>query len=156
VSENWDAEWVFRQHAPRVRAYLSAAGAPDADDLLGDVFVSITRAVPKFRGTEDELRSWVFAIARNRLRDEFRQRSRRSLPVRRTPEIAPSSDEPFDDTLMTALWSLTDEQREVVVLRFVADLSVEAVARMTDRSEGAVKSLQHRALATLGRFLDDA
>lgn len=155
-------ETVFRQHGPRVRSYLLAAGASEADDLLSDVFVSITRNLPKFRGTDDELRAWIFSIARNRLRDEFRRRQRRD---RRQPasgstpdvasDVAAAPESLLDPGLVTALRSLTEEQREVVVLRFVADLSLEDVARMTGRSAGAVKSLQHRALASLGRLLDE-
>jgi RNA polymerase sigma-70 factor (ECF subfamily) len=101
----------------------------------------------------------VFAIARNRLRDEFRRRHRRNRPHARadaTREIAAEPDAPFDPALVAALRVLTDEQREVVVLRFVADLSLEDVARLTDRTEGAVKSLQHRALSRLGGLLDGA
>jgi RNA polymerase sigma-70 factor (ECF subfamily) len=55
----------------------------------------------------------------------------------------------MDPALVAALDTLTPDQREVVVLRFVADLSLEAVAALTDRAPGAVKSLQHRALRNL-------
>ena len=67
------------------------------------------------------------------------------MPDRPAPEAA----EPFDPDLVAALGDLTPDQREVVVLRFVADLPLEAVAAITGRPVGAVKSLQHRALAQL-------
>ena len=57
----------------------------------------------------------------------------------------------FDPDLLAALDQLTEDQREVVVLRFVADLSLEAVAKLTRRKVGAVKALQHRALENLSR-----
>jgi len=60
--------------------------------------------------------------------------------------------EPFDPELVAALLALTPDQREVVTLRFVADLSLEDVAAMTGRSVGATKALQHRALAALSEI----
>ena len=62
-------------------------------------------------------------------------------------------NEPFDPGLHNALLQLTPDQREVVTLRFVADLAIEEVARITGRPVGAVKSLQHRALRTLASAL---
>ena len=61
----------------------------------------------------------------------------------------PEPWEPIDPALVSAIGRLTPDQREVVVLRFVADLPIEAVARITGRTTGAVKALQHRALAQL-------
>jgi RNA polymerase sigma-70 factor (ECF subfamily) len=64
--------------------------------------------------------------------------------------------EPLDPALLAALASLTPDQREVVLLRFVADLSLEDVANVTKRNVGAVKALQHRGLENLGRILPSA
>jgi RNA polymerase sigma-70 factor (ECF subfamily) len=61
--------------------------------------------------------------------------------------------EPVDPALVAALASLTPDQREVVLLRFVADLSLDDVAKLTRRKVGAVKALQHRGLENLGRIL---
>ena len=69
-------------------------------------------------------------------------------PVLDTGE-APPPDDPFAAELVAALAALSLDQREVVVLRFVGDLSLEAVARITGRTVGAVKALQHRALESL-------
>jgi RNA polymerase sigma-70 factor (ECF subfamily) len=67
--------------------------------------------------------------------------------------VAPAPNEPLDAGLHDALLQLTPEQREVVTLRFVADLAIEEVARITGRPAGAVKSLQHRALRVLASAL---
>jgi DNA-directed RNA polymerase specialized sigma24 family protein len=67
--------------------------------------------------------------------------------------MAPAPNEPLDPTLHDALLQLTPDQREIVTLRFVADLSIEEVARITGRPTGAVKSLQHRALRVLASAL---
>jgi RNA polymerase sigma-70 factor (ECF subfamily) len=68
----------------------------------------------------------------------------------------PAPNEPFDAALHDALLQLTPDQREVVTLRFVADLAIEEVARITRRPTGAVKSLQHRALRVLAAALTTA
>jgi RNA polymerase sigma-70 factor (ECF subfamily) len=147
-------EAVFRRYAAAVHNYLRAAAAADSEDLLSDVFVDVMRGLERFQGDEDALRRWVFTIAHHRLVDEHRRRVRRRhlLLTHAQLRVAPP-DEPLDPALVTALGALTADQREVVVLRFVADLSLETVAAMTNRPEGAVKSLQHRALRNLAAAL---
>ena len=150
-------EDVFRRYAAAVRNYLRAAGATDSEDLLSDVFIDVMRGLERFRGDEDALRRWVFTIAHHRLVDEHRRRARRRKLVRAQTQMrVVPPDEPIDPALVSALDALTPDQREVIVLRFVADLSLETVAEMTNRPEGAVKSLQHRALRNLAFNLDPA
>jgi RNA polymerase sigma-70 factor (ECF subfamily) len=153
-SETFTLDATFRALGPAVRGYLRSAGAEDADDVLGEVFVGVARGIRRFEGDEDALRRWVFTIAYRCLVDERRSRSRRARLLHRSqPKDAPAPDEPFDPELVRALHCLTPEQREVVTLRFVADLSIDEVARITGRPSGAVKSLQHRALRQLGQLL---
>jgi RNA polymerase sigma-70 factor (ECF subfamily) len=134
-----------------VHGYLRSQ-TPDADDVLSEVFVRVARALSRFDGNDAALRRWVFTIAHNCLVDDQRRRTRRRRLQQRTP-IAGSVDapaDPFDPALAAALGGLTPDQREVVTLRFIADLSIEDVAEVTGRPLGAVKSLQHRALHNLG------
>ena len=147
---------VYRRLAPAVLGYLRAQRAPDPEDLLGEVFLQVARDLPRFRGDEDAQRRWVFTIAHNRLLDARRRQSRRPAPAYGPlPDVAsPPAPDPLDPELVEALASLTPEQREVVVLRFVADLSLDDVARVTKRKVGAVKALQHRALEMLSRRLE--
>lgn len=146
---------MYRRHAQGVLAYLRGQGADDAEDLLGEVFLQVARSLPRFRGDDEDLRRWLFTIARNRLIDDRRRRARRprtadaAVPDRPAP--APLAA--LDPELIGALAQLTPDQREVVVLRYVADLSLADVAEVTRRSAGAVKSLQHRALEQLARTL---
>ena len=152
-----DAGDVYRQLAPAVLGYLRAQRVPEPDDLLGEVFVQVARSLPRFGGDGDEdLRRWVFTIARNRVIDDSRRRARRArlrglVPI--TEETGRPED-PFDPDLLRAMGVLTPEQREVVALRFIADLSLEDVARITRRTRGAVKAMQARGLANLARALD--
>lgn len=150
-----DAATAYLAYAASVRGYLRGQGVPDADDLLSEVFLHVARSLPRFRGTDDEVRRWIFTIARNRLVDDYRRRSRRPKLARAdvAEREAPGEEEPIDPELVAALAQLTPEQREVVVLRFVGDLSLEDVAAITQRSVGAVKSMQHRALGELARIV---
>jgi RNA polymerase sigma-70 factor, ECF subfamily len=148
-----DGDEIFRRLGGAVHGYLRAAGAVASEDLLGDVFVAVVRGLEDFSGDDDALRRWVFTIAHHRLVDERRRIARvRRFTIRPDAPASPPA-EPFDPALEGALNLLTPEQREVVVLRFVADLSLETVASMTGRTVGAVKALQHRALVRLQRAL---
>ena len=147
---------VFAALGPAVLGYLRSAGADDSEDVLSEVFVRVARGLGRFRGDDHDLRRWVFTIAHNCLMDEHRRRSRHRLVIQTLGSVeptAPAPHEPFDPTLHAALLQLTPDQREVVTLRFVADLAIEEVARITGRPTGAVKSLQHRALRVLASAL---
>jgi RNA polymerase sigma-70 factor (ECF subfamily) len=150
-----DAAGAYRAFAPAVLAFLRSQRAPDPEDLLGEVFLHVARSIHRFRGDDDDLRRWVFTIARNRLIDERRRRARR--PLERWGEVperaALDTADVIDPALVAALDQLTPEQREVILLRFVADLSLAEVAEITGRDVGAVKSMQHRARAQLARTL---
>ena len=145
---------AYRALAPAVLGYLRSQRVADPEDVLGEVFLHVARDVHRFSGDDAALRRWVFSIAHNRSMDAHRKAKRdRSTPDpeavegRAAPVGAPS--EPLDPELIAALATLSDEQREVVVLRFVADLPLEAVAKITKRSPGAVKAMQHRAMDNL-------
>ncbi len=128
----------------------------DAEDLTGDVFVNVARGISKFRGDDDAFRRWVFTIAHHRLIDEYRRVGRSAeTTMADVPEV-PSSMTPLaDEELITALATLTDEQRQVVTLRFLADLSLRDVAKIIDKRPGAVKMLQARGLGALKTALKE-
>ena len=150
-----DAGEVYRAYGASVRGYLRGQRVEDPDDLLGEVFYQVARSLSGFEGNHDDLRRWVFTIARNRVIDDRRRRSRRPRTVAlgaHDAEVAGPADP--DDELLAAIGALTEDQREVVALRFIADLSLEDVAHLTNRTVGATKSMQHRALEQLSRRLD--
>ncbi len=144
------ADEVYNALAPAVLGYFRSHGIRDAEDLTGDVFVKVTENLSRFRGTEAALRRWVFTIAHNRLIDQFR-RAGHSIITAEFDDFSLSvvESDPLDPALIRAISELTDEQREVVVLRFVADLPLRDVARITGRRTGAVKMAQARGLAAL-------
>ena len=145
---------MYEQLAPAVLGYLRSHGAADPEALTGDVFVAVTERLAGFRGDDAALRRWVFTIAHHRHVDDVRRRTRRPEVLVDTPVDSAAEDAaPFDAVLVAALGRLTTEQREVVALRFVADLSIADVARITGRRAGAVKMLQARGLEALARDL---
>jgi RNA polymerase sigma factor (sigma-70 family) len=159
------AEWawtaLYRSLAPAVLGYLRAHGAADPEDLLQETFVAAVRAVHSFEGNEDNFRSWIFVIAHRRLLDERRHHTRH--PVYPTPseklerEGGDVEDEALawveTERVRALLAELPDAQREVVVLRVTANMSMEEIAQVIGRSRGAVKQLQRRGLATLARLI---
>jgi RNA polymerase sigma-70 factor (ECF subfamily) len=146
---------IYKLLAGPVMGYLRAQRVPDPEDVAGEVFLQVARDLHRFQGDDDALRRWVFTIAHHRMVDTHRRRVRRPTVANvELPEQAePPPEDPFDPELVAALDELTDAQREVVVLRFVADLPVDAVAKLTGRTDGAVKAMQHRALEQLSRTL---
>lgn len=148
---------VYRELAPAVLGYLRSQHVDDPEDVLGEVFHGVARDLARFQGDAAALRRWVFTIAHHRLVDDRRRRSARREELRSEPpeREAPPSPRPIDPDLLDALRRLTPDQREVVALRFVADLPLRHVAEITGRPVGAVKALQARALANLRNLLAD-
>ena len=159
-----EAAWeeIFNWLAPIVLGYLRANRAPDPEDVLGETFLQVARDISRFDGGEPGFRSWVFTVAHHRLIDARRHSARR--PVELSPE-PPEPEEPADDAAEEALErigtervhrilaALSEDQRAVLLLRFVADMSVEDVARALGKRPGAVKALQRRGLAAVKRLL---
>ena len=156
VVDRHDAADVYRALAPAVLGYLRSQRLADPEDVLGEVFHGVARDLPRFRGDQAALRRWVFTIAHHRLVDDQRKRARRcEEPRAALPEPPATPDaNAVDAELIEALNQLTADQRHVVTLRYVADLTLRDVARITGRRVGAVKALQARALANLRRLVE--
>ena len=159
-------ETIYRDLAPLVLSYLRSNGAREPEDLTSEVFVALVRNISNFTGGEQSFRSWVLTIAHRRLIDEFRHRSRRPEDPVQPDEVqarvaadpataeALALDALANRRVSDALSALTDDQRAVVTLRILADVPIKDVAAILGKPETAVKSLQHRALASLARQID--
>lgn len=141
----------------RLIGFARARGATDPEGLADEVLVQMCRSIEGFDGNLAQLRAWVFTIARNRLVDERRHASRR-VDARPTepdalPEQAATSTALEDleqrERVDALLAELTEDQREIVVLRVIVGLSVEETAEVVGRRPGAVRALQHRAMRHL-------
>lgn len=145
-------EGIYETLAPAVLGYFRSHRMADPEGLTGDVFFAVTQRLPGFEGDDAALRRWVFTIAHHRRVDEIRRVTRAAPPGPQAEEAIDPQD-PFDPDLVAALATLTDDQRQVVVLRHVADLSVDDVAAITGRSPGSVKMLTARGLEALAQEL---
>ena len=162
LGQGWAFEGIYTALAGHVRRFLAAQGAPDPEATTQEVFLRVFRSLDRFEGDAQHLRSWVFTVARNLLVDERRAASRRPMTSDEPPP-EPGVPGAEDDVVAgidaghvkKVLDSLPEDQREVVVLRFLADLPLADVAAITGRSLQAVKALQHRGLARLRRVIED-
>jgi len=131
-----------------------------AEDLTTEVFLRVIEKLPGYQTQEVPLQAWIFQIARNLAVDYFRRQKNRNhleldprMPSNWHRPEALAAQSVTSDHLSYALERLTDAQREVVVLRFIAEMPIAEVARTLGKSESAVKSLQARGLDALSRIL---
>lgn len=158
---------VYLELAPALRAFLRSEvhHGEVADDLVEHTFLELIESHDTIRGDGRSLRTWLYRAARNNLYDWRRRAARRAdhqlkeelaatLQDRDPgPETVASERDALGD-IRDALEQLTPDQRDVLQLRLVAELSTAEVAELTARTVGAVKALQHRGLANLTRILE--
>jgi RNA polymerase sigma-70 factor, ECF subfamily len=132
------------------------------EDLTMEVFVKAMEAIDSFAFRGVPFSAWLYRIASNLVIDHFRRQPAQPALSLEEKLVAASEhpawalDTEFThQALQRALAELTDDQQQVVVLKFVDGLSNLEVAQILGKTEGAVKSLQHRALASLGRVLGE-
>ena len=153
-------EEFYDSAAPALRGYISRLGATDPDDTLGEVMVNIVRDIHRFQGNDAELRPWAFRIAHNRVIDATRRQRSRPVEVTgdpefdQTPAVTPLVETPDLNEISRLLNLLTDDQRTVIWLRFVAEFSLAETADITSRTTEAVAALTHRGLRALRQHLD--
>jgi RNA polymerase sigma-70 factor, ECF subfamily len=154
----WAYTSLWNEYAPAVAGFLRARGSREPDDLTSEVFLAVFERLPTFAGAEAEFRSFVFSVAYRRLVDELRMRARRGIheqwrpgsDERRSPSAEDDAHTRLGDARALALLDiLPPDQRDVMVLRVVADLTIEQIAEVLGKREGAVKALQRRALENL-------
>lgn len=143
--------------------YLRANGAPEPEDVLSEAFLQVARDIPRFEGDERRFRAWVFTIVQHRLIDARRHQARRPVDlVAEPPELdRPIADETAEAVLAqigaeevrAAIDAVSPDQREVLTLRVLGDLTVDEVAKALGKRPGAIKALQRRGLAAVRREL---
>jgi RNA polymerase sigma-70 factor (ECF subfamily) len=133
-----------------------------AEDLTAQVFLRMLEAIHNDKTWHSSFSGWLYRIAHNLVIDHYRVRDRQKqvsiddAPVMVDPSNSPvrSAEIALDaEYLRTAIRRLTDEQAQVITLRFLEGYSFNEIAGMMDKTEGAVKALQHRAVSTLRQLL---
>jgi RNA polymerase sigma-70 factor, ECF subfamily len=159
---------IYSAYAPALfRFFMAAVGdRHQAEDLTGTAFVSAIEGLPRFHGPIEALGGWLFQIARHDLYDHRRRQARARIEplednLNEVARVAGADDpeelaiERLDaGRVVAALRELSEDQREVLLLRMAAGLSAPEVAETLGKTTGAVKALQHRGLASLARVLD--
>jgi RNA polymerase sigma-70 factor (ECF subfamily) len=159
----WAFGRLWEELAPSVAAYLRGRGVRDADDVTSEVFLAAFRGIGRFQGDGVAFRSWLFTIAHHKGVDVHRRPASREVlvdavtaaagngldrdPTRSAEDVA--MEQIAGDGALRRLARLTDDQRAVLLLRVMADLSLAETAEVLGKPVGAVKALQHRALARL-------
>jgi RNA polymerase sigma-70 factor (ECF subfamily) len=157
-------EELYLIHFDRIYSYLhvTVGNRHDAEDLTTQTFLKMLESIGKFRWGTAPFSAWLFRIAHNLAMDHFRA-SRRWQPEEEVPEPDPDESTSAEAGALTAIGhksmlelidDLSNEQQQVLTLKFVFGFSNGEAATILGKTEGAVKSLQHRALVTLQRKLD--
>ncbi len=154
---------LYDQYAPRIYAYVyrRVSDAQLAEDLTGDVFVRVMRAIQSERFWSASFQAWLYRIAHNLVIDHYRRRPATTDLELDERLVATQGNLAFDvaerlshGNLYTAISRLTPDQQQVLALRFGEGMTAKEAAQVMDKSTGAVEALQHRALAALRRVLD--
>ena len=152
-------EELYLLHFDRIYSYLhmSVGNRHDAEDLTTQTFLKMLESIGRFRWQAAPFSAWLFRIAHNLAMDHFRV-SRRWQPEEEVPEPH-GSEEPSAEaeamqsigrqSMLEMIDGLSGEQQQVLTLKFVFNFSNGEVATILGKTEGAIKSLQHRALVSL-------
>jgi len=159
-------EELYLLHFDRVYSYLhmSVGNRHDAEDLTTQTFLKMLESIKRFRWQSAPFSAWLFRIAHNLAMDHFRA-TRRWQPEEDVPE-QPGEEEPSAEaeamqvigrqSMLELIDGLSHEQQQVLTLKFVFNFSNADVATILEKTEGAVKSLQHRALVSLQKQISQS
>src|SRR5437763_9047037 len=156
-------EALYLLHFDRIYSYLhmSVGNRHDAEDLTTQTFLKMLEAIGRFRWRSAPFSAWLFRIAHNLAMDHFRA-ARRWQPEEDVPEPQGSEEASAEEealqsigrkSMLELIEGLSHEQQQVLTLKFVFNFGNGEAATILGKTEGAVKSLQHRALASLQKQL---
>ena len=152
-------EELYLIHFDRIYSYLhvSVGNRHDAEDLTTQTFLKMLEKINKFRWQSAPFSAWLFRIAHNLAMDHFRA-TRRWQPEEEPPEPEPDDTTSAEagalesigrKSMLELIEDLSGEQQQVLTLKFLFNFANAEAATILGKSEGAIKSLQHRALASL-------
>jgi RNA polymerase sigma-70 factor (ECF subfamily) len=154
---------LYDAYVERVYRYVYFRVTDDmtAEDLTSQVFLKAWEHLDRYQQGGSPFLAWLYTIARNQVIDHYRTH-KESVPLEDAVHIAAETrtldDEIQDafnvDAMRDALQFLTEEQQQVLILKFIAGLPTKSIAKMMDLSEGAVRAVQMRALQTMTKHLE--
>lgn len=168
IAKNGEAEAfgaLYERYADPIFRFLYARldNRLDAEDLTEEVFLRFWRSLPRYYDKEFPVAAFLFRVAQNALIDHHRRSGRIAQNVSiedgQFQDLGPGTAEKASQNikhqeLRDMLEELREDYRNVLVLRFLNDLSIEETAQVMDRSAGAIRVLQHRALAAIRKLMD--
>jgi RNA polymerase sigma-70 factor (ECF subfamily) len=157
-------EELYLLHFDRIYSYLhmSVGNRHDAEDLTTQTFLKMLESIKRFQWQSAPFSAWLFRIAHNLAMDHFRA-TRRWQPEEDVPEPAGETEPSAEvaalqsigrQSMLDLIEGLSTEQKQVLTLKFVFNLPNAEVATVLGKTEGAIKSLQHRALVSLQKQMD--
>jgi len=163
--ENWAFDELYRLYANKLYRFIlfKVGDQAEADDLLAEVFVRVLKKIKTFQGTTVAAFSgWIYRVAQNMVIDYYRRQGKRPVaPLEQAKMIVDEKNNPqrqaeksqATQAVYEAITKLTQDQQQVILFKFFEGLGNAQIAKLLGKTEGSIKSLQHRALASLGRFL---
>lgn len=156
---------IYERYYQRIYNYIyyRVSDGITAEDLCSEVFIKAMEAIESYTFQGVPFSAWLYRIAGNLVIDHYRRRPSQpemswedGRPLTMDDNPSDRLEQKFDhQELRRAIQGLTADQQQVIILKFVDGLSNSEVAQILGKSEGAVKSLQHRALASLGRLMGE-
>lgn len=142
--------------------YWNLDSREDAEDLSEEVFLKCLVNIGGYDPKRGPFKAWAFRIAHNLMVDHQRRRGRRGQEELKEDmeDGSPPATQGLEEAeraqaLRESLDGLPSSQRQVIVMKFFAEMSNAEVAKALGRSEGAVNAMQHRALRRLGKILEE-
>ncbi len=159
---------LYREYVQAIYRYVMTRvnDSPLAEDMTGDVFTRAFKSLSGYQDTGKPFLAWLYTIAHARVIDHYRRVARRPVEVDVEEQSVVSEQDVEGDVLRDsamgtiklvlaqAILTLTDEQQQVLSLRFIEGLKLEEVAVIMGKNANAIKALQHRALGSLASRLD--
>ncbi len=155
---------LYDLYAPKIQSFIyhRTSDPVVTEDLTGQVFLQMLEAMRGGKGWRTSFSGWIYRIAHNLIVDYYRKRSQATYThLDDAPYLPAGEGDPYRttaaklerDALLRAIDQLTEDQAQVVTLRFLEGYSIAEVAQIMHKSEGAIKALQFRAMASLRRLL---
>ena len=155
---------LYDLYAPKIQSFIYHRTSDPfvTEDLTGQVFLQMLEAMRGGKGWRTSFSGWIYRIAHNLVVDYYRKRGQATYTsIDDAPTLSNGDSDPYqtaaakleNDALLRAINQLTEEQAQVITLRFLEGYSISEVAEMLNKTEGAIKALQFRGMASLRRIL---
>lgn len=155
---------LYDAYLERVYRYvvIHVSDEPTAEDITSQVFLKAWEHLDQYQSVSSPFIAWLYTIARNQVIDYYRTR-KPSIAIDEVVSL-PAKEDSVDEQVQArfdmqamrdALQFLTEEQQEVLILRFIAGLETHEIARQMNKAEGAIRALQMRALQTLSKYVTE-